>query len=477
MFENPRVPSYALFSTPSFARFLISALPVCLLLCLVALPTHGQTPGAPLGAPELRPYEQVHSPGVAYPYEWLPQRSPLHAIPEIIRERPKPLEKPILLRTSPEITRYNRTRYALYFAAVGWNLLGLGLAVALGLGARLRRAIEPRTHRRFWQAAFFYAIFSLGLLLWNLPPALASHLTERSYGFSTRGPLLWLADLGRGYLFGLADVLAVWLGYLLLERSPKRWWLWLALASVPWSLATTVLWPVLVAPAYNRFELLRNVELRDRLLGLAERAGIRGAKVYQVDISRRTTKLNAYVAGLGPTKRIVLWDTTLKALSEDEIVAIMGHEMGHYVLGHVWWRFAAGVVGAFVLLWILSKLLPWAVGRFGRRAGIRAVHDLAGLPLVMFLLSVLFFLQTPLESALSRYQERQADRFGLKLTGLNEAMARAYITFVKRDYADPDPPAFIVFWLYSHPPVRERVAFALSYPPANPAKSSTITEG
>lgn len=454
----------------SVARISVPLLPVCWLFCHVALPIQGQTSGMPFDAPKLRPNERGHLPDVVYPYrEPTLQGRPLHlSIPEIIRERPKLTEKPILLRTSPEITRYNRIRYTLSFAAVGWNLLGLGLAVMLGIGANLRRAIESRTHRRFWQAAFFYAVFSLGLLLWNLPPALTSHLIERSYGFSTRGPLLWLADLGRNYLFGLVNILAVWLGYWLLERSPKHWWLWLALASIPWNLATTVLWPVLVAPAYNRFEPLRNAELRDRLLNLAERAGIRGAKVYQVDISRRTTRLNAYVAGLGPTKRIVLWDTTLKALSEDEIVAIMGHEIGHYVLGHVWWRFAAGVAGAFILLWILSKLLLWSVSRLGQRVGIRAIHDLAGLPLVMLLFSMLLFLQTPLESALSRYQERQADRFGLELTGLNEATARAYITFVERDYADPDPPAFIVFWLYTHPPIRERIAFAQSYSAVNP---------
>jgi STE24 endopeptidase len=453
----------------SFARLFALWLLLCGLICFIALPIQGQAPGALFDAPELRPYEREPAPNAAHPYREPTPRRPLHlSIPEIIRERPQSPKKPILLRTSPEIIRYNRIRYALYFVAVGWNLLGLGMAVALGLGAHLRRIIERRTHRRFWQAAFFYAVFSLGLLLWNLPSALTSRLIEQSYGFSTHGPFLWLTDLGRGYLFGLANIPAVWLGYWLLERSPRRWWLWLALASIPWSLATTVLWPVVVAPAYNRFEPLRNAALRDRLLNLAEQAGIRGAKVYQVDISRRTTKLNAYVAGLGPTKRIVLWDTTLKALSEDEIVAIMGHEIGHYVLGHAWWRFAAEVLGAFILLWILSKLLPWAVGQFGCRAGIRAMHDLASLPLIMFLLSVLLFLQTPLASALSRYQERQADRFGLELTGLKEATAGAYITFVERDFADPDPPAFIVFWLYSHPPIRERIAFAQSHSPANP---------
>jgi STE24 endopeptidase len=399
---------------------------------------------------------------------------PLHhpaigSIPEIIapyKPREKPEPKPVTLPPArPEIVAYNRTWYALYFLGTAWQFLGLALMVRLRFGPRLRDRVERRTRARLLRAALFYGVFSLLMLLWNLPLGVYAYVFERSYGFATLSPLRWLADRGIGWLFGLLNILAVWFGYLLLERSPRRWWLWLWLASVPWTLTMIVLYPVLIAPAYNTFRPLRNTELRDKLLALASKAGIEGARVYEVDSSRRTTKLNAYVAGLGPTKRIVLWDTTLRALSDDEILAIMGHEMGHYVLGHVWWNFGAGVAGAFVLLWLLSRMLPWAIRRFGPRAEIRSPHDLAGLPLALLLLQLLLFLQTPVESAFSRWQEHQADRYGLELTHLNAPMARAFITFVQRDYADPDPPRFIVFWLSSHPPLRERVEYALNYHP------------
>jgi STE24 endopeptidase len=370
---------------------------------------------------------------------------------------------PVLPPASPRIKAYNRTWYALYFVGTAWEMLGLGLLLRFRAGPALRDAVERRTRNRFLQAILFFAVFSLLLALWRLPLGYYAYVFERSYGFARQSFEVWLADLGRGYLIGLPSAIAVWLGYWLLRRSPRRWWLWLWAAAVPWLAAEAALWPVVVAPLYNEFVPMPDSPLRTRLLAQASAAGISGAEVYVVDISRRTTKLNAYVAGVGPTKRIVIWDTTLKALSEDEVAAIMGHEMGHYVLRHVWWNVVAGSGGAFVILWLLSLALPWSIRKWGEPLGIRAMDDLAGLPLVLLLLYVVLFLQTPAASALLRYQEHEADRFGLELTGLNDATARAFIAFVNRDYADPDPPPFIVFWFYTHPPLRERVEFALTY--------------
>jgi len=256
------------------------------------------------------------------------------------------------------------------------------------------------------------------------------------------------------------------MGYLLLERSPRRWWVWLWLASIPWALLMTVLWPVAIDPLYNRFEPMRREPLRTRIADLSRNAGVTDPEILQTDSSKRSTKLNAYVTGLGPTKRIVVFDTTLRALSEDEVVAIVGHEMGHYVLHHIWWGFVMAVIGGLGFLWLLSQILPRVIERFGPRFGITALNDLAGLPLVILVMSVLMFVQMPLVNAISRHQEHAADRYGLELTHLNRAMASSFVKFVTHDYADPDPPPFIVFWLYSHPPIRERVEFALHYRPA-----------
>ncbi len=353
--------------------------------------------------------------------------------------------------------------------------------IRFGIGRRIRDAVDKtlglpsaqhktpsalrRTGLSILRAALFYAAFSFLYLCWNLPLGFLGYRIERSYGFATYGLGLWTMDRVRGYLIGLLTVPAVWLGYLLLERSPRKWWLWLWLASIPWTVAMTVASPLLVLRAYNRFEPLPPSPLRERLLILAQKAGIGDAKVYRVDSSKRTTKVNAYVAGIGPTKRIVIWDTTLRAMPEDQIVAIVGHEIGHFVLRHVWWNVVIGIPGMLLFLWLLSRVLPLAIEKIGTKAGARNLHDIAGLPLAMLILNVFLFIQTPVESAISRYEEREADKFGLELTHLNEPTAQAFISFVESNYADPDPPKFIVFWFYSHPPLRERVEFALEYHP------------
>jgi STE24 endopeptidase len=374
-----------------------------------------------------------------------------------------------------EIIAYNRTQYILYFISTAWGFLGLVLVVRMGLGRRILNTVdrrigvptdEPVQIRPLWlllRVAPYFAMFSLLMLVWRLPLGLCGYWVERSYGFATLSLPRWIGDRMTGYLFGLISIPAVWFGYWLIQKSPKRWWLWLWLASIPWTVAAWVIIPIMVDPVYNHFVPLPESPLKRDIVALASKAGIGGAQVFRVDTSKRTTKVNAYVTGIGPSKRIVIWDSTLNKLSHDEILAVLGHEMGHYVLNHMWRSVFTGTIGAFCLLYLLSRLLPMGINRVGKLAGIRGVSDPAGLPLALLLLSAMLFLQTPVENAILRYNEHEADRYGLELTHLNEATARAFAGFVEQNYSDPDPPKFIVFWLYSHPPIRERVEFALSY--------------
>ncbi len=378
----------------------------------------------------------------------------------------------ILPPASPGVIAYTRSRYALYFVGTAWTLLCLGLIVKLKVGRRLTDRIDrwlpprtPRLLRPLLRAALFYAGYSLIMLAWGLPVGLTSYGIERSYGFASYGLGLWALDRLRGYLFGLMTITTVWIGYLLLARSPRRWWLWLWAISVPCTVAATAIAPAVVDAAYNRFQPLPPGDLRRHIQQLADRAGIGDAKIYRVDSSRRTTKLNAYVTGIGPTKRIVIWDNTIRELPEDQVLSIVGHEIGHYVLRHIWVNVAVNILGGFIFLGLLSRLLPWVFARFGESAGLHRVDDLAGLPLVMMVIYLMLFLQTPFESAITRIEERQADRFGLNLTRNPEAAARAFVSLGKYNFDDPDPPRFIYYWFYSHPSLKERVEDALAFTP------------
>jgi Zn-dependent protease with chaperone function len=363
----------------------------------------------------------------------------------------------------PETIAYNRFWYVLTFISMGWTVAGYLLLIRKRVGPWLRDRLDRHYVRVWIQQALFYMAISLIVMLWNAPIGLIGYFHERAYGFATQSLGVWAFDHLKGYLFGLATIPAVWMGYTLVKRSPRRWWLWLWAFSIPWQFAMIVLRPVVFAPAFNRFVPMDPSPLRDRIATLAEKAGVRGAPIYAVDISRRTKKLNAYVTGVGPSKRIVLWDTTIEALTEDETAAILAHELGHYVLGHIWWRLGEGIVGAFVLLWLLSRLYPWAIEKWGKQHGVRNLTDYAGLPVFSLVLYFLMILQTPVESALSREHERAADRYGLELNGDGVSMARAFVVFVERDRSDPDPPWLIQWWFGSHPTLRERVHESLSY--------------
>jgi len=187
--------------------------------------------------------------------------------------------------------------------------------------------------------------------------------------------------------------------------------------------------------------------------------------VYQVDKSRQTKTMNAYVNGLGPTKRIVMWDTIIAKMDRDELLFIMGHEMGHYVLDHIWKLIAAMLAILFVVYWVAQRTAEAAIARWGEAWGIRSAHDPAAIPVLLAILGTFLFFMTPVMSGISRQWEHEADIFSLELTGLNKAGARAFVKFAEDSKALPDPHPFIRFWRYSHPTLAERIELCLGYEP------------
>jgi len=321
---------------------------------------------------------------------------------------------------------------------------------------------------RFALTAFYVLLFSLLMDVVSLPFAYYSgFVVEHHFDLSTQTFGAWLANFLKGetisYLFA---VLLAPLAYWGIRRSPRRWWAWIAGGAAPVIIFIMVITPVYLSPLFNKFEPLKDQALRERILTVAQEAGISGSRVFQVDMNKETEKVNAYVTGLFGSKRIVMWDTILKKLEPDEIVFVMGHEMGHYVMNHVWKFIGIFVVTLAILLFVISRTIGFTLRKFGGKMGFTELDDIASLPLLLLMLSLLMFLITPALNAYSRTMEHDADRFGLELTHDGATAASAFVKLANENLSNPAPNAFIEFWLFNHPTLKDRIDFCKQYEPA-----------
>jgi Zn-dependent protease with chaperone function len=257
----------------------------------------------------------------------------------------------------------------------------------------------------------------------------------------------------------LVALIPMWAFYALVRRS-HRWWLWFSAGAVPFLILVIVIAPIWIAPLFNDFEPLRDKRLESEMLALASEAGIEGSDVFEVNGSKQSSKVNAYVAGLFNTKRIVLYDTLTDNFNRDEIRFVMGHEMGHYVMHHVWGHLAVAAAFIFCAMWLLDRSIRPVIRRFSRRFGFERLDDPASLPLVLIFVSVLGFLYNPVSNGASRHWEHAADRYGMEVSGVSgTAAARAFDKLSAFNLSDPDPNPLIEFWFYDHPSIKSRIAF------------------
>jgi len=335
-------------------------------------------------------------------------------------------------------------------------------ASALRRWANQRRVRALRT-RAAHDARVIAGLFTL-LQLLEFPFALyLSFFRERWFGFGHRTLAAWLTDWGKSYAVGLVVALLILLPALaVLRRFPRRWWLMAWALTVAVMVFGAALEPVLIEPLFNHFTPLHDQLLRTRILNLAARAGIPAHEVYEVDRSRQTGHTNAYVVGLLGTERIVLYDTLLQAETPDQIAFVMGHEMGHYVLNHIWKGLALGALGSlgfFILLAGLESHLRGHPQR-GWRADFAGFTSPGALPLLLLLLMSCQILLMPVENGISRHFEHQADAYGLQLTHDPVAAMGVFAGFATHDLSDPDPPAWVEWWFFTHPSLRHRYDFA-----------------
>jgi STE24 endopeptidase len=363
---------------------------------------------------------------------------------------------------TPQVVRYSRIRYTLYFVGTAYEMLALWGVLASGLSARLRRLTLPLRYSLF-QLAGYYALLTLALVAIHLPLTLySSYFLEHEYGLSSQSLGLWAVDLAKGVgVDVLTTVPVLWVLFWLIKRSPRRWVFWFWGALIPIIAFGIFLAPLVVDPLFNKFTPLPPSPLRTRIEALAATAGIPDAPIYVVDKSKQTHETNAYVTGIGSSARIVLWDTTLARMPEDQILAVVGHEMGHYVLKHLYWGFLMTVAGLLLILPLAQKFTEGLLRRYGQNWGIHGLTDYAATPALLLTVSLFSFLLAPVTNGVSREIEHQADAYGLQVTGNGPAMARAFVSLSEQNLSDPNPPALIKFWLFSHPPLQERIDFAL----------------
>ena len=350
------------------------------------------------------------------------------------------------------------------------NLVGLLIpAVFLysGLSARLR-TLAFRWGRRWLPSLALYGfLFVCISALVSLPLSYyEGFVREHAYGLSTQTVARWASDWAKGTgLAALGLSLVIGIPYWLLRKSPQRWWLYTGLAAAPLATFLLIISPVWIDPMFNDFGRMKDRQLEQRILALAARAGISGSRVYEVDKSKDTRTVNAYVTGVGSTKRIVLWDTILQKLDQDQILFAVGHEMGHYVLGHVPKAIAVITLLMTGSLCVIHLMAGRLILRFSPRFGFTRLSDVASFPLLLLLGSLVSLLVSPALLAFSRHQEHEADRFGLELTRDNRAAATAFVRLQEENLAVPRPGWLYVFWRASHPPLGERVDFANQYRP------------
>lgn len=356
------------------------------------------------------------------------------------------------------------SRHAAY-QRPGYLSFGLGLAVqavalivlARGPWGRLVAGLEDRVGAWPLRALIAGAVVALVLTIATLPLAFVrGFVVEHAWGLSTQGAGGWVADKLKGAAIGaVTSAVAAAVFYAVVRWQPRTWWVWGWGAFTVLTAVMFLLWPVLIAPLFNRFTPLPEGPLNERFRSLAAEAGVPVDEVLIADASRRTTAENAYVAGLGATKRLVLYDTLLAGGREDQTAFVVAHELGHQAKSHVLKNLAISTVG----LGAAFAFLGWLGGRtaFWEWAGATGPGDLQALPLLVLLSIALTVVSMPVEAGLSRRFEAEADRVAIELTEDPDAAVSAFRRLALANLADLDPPPIAVAAFYSHPPIPDRI--------------------
>jgi STE24 endopeptidase len=368
-----------------------------------------------------------------------------------------------------ELTPAQRANSDAYFEGGYWLILWdllvtLGVAwLLLGtrLSARMRNLAERITRLRWLQTAIYAVQYIVLVTLLTLPWSLyEGYFREHQYGLSNMSLGAWLGEQGTGLVVELIlATLALVIIYAVVRKATRTWWLWGAGVAIVFAIFVATIAPVYIAPLFNTYKSLPDSPLKAQILSMARANGIPASDVYWFDASRQSKRISANVSGMFGTTRISLNDNLLHRSTPEEIKAVLGHEMGHYVLNHVY----KGIVFSGIIILLGFAFVRWSFGwaerRWGARWDVRDVGDVAGLPLIMALFAIFMFVMTPVNNTITRSMEAEADAFGLNAARQPDGFAQAAVQL--SEYRKMHPGAVEELLFYDHPSGWQRIHRAM----------------
>lgn len=364
-----------------------------------------------------------------------------------------------------------RARSNTYFEGGYWLILWdflFGAVVALALlnttfSAHMRDLAERITRFRFLQTFFYWIEYLLLISLVGLPLTIyEGFFRERQYGLMNQSFGDWFSQQMIGLVVGaILGGLLVTALFGIVRRLPRTWWIWGSAVSVVFLVISILIGPVFISPLFNKYTKLKDERVRQPILALARANGIPATDVWEVDASRQSNRVSANVSGFLGTERITLNDNLLRRCSLEEIAPVMGHEMGHYVLNHIFKDILFFTLEALLFSGFLRWSLEWTLARWGAKWQIRGIGDTAVLPLVMLLASVFGFVMTPVNNSWTRAQEYEADLFGINASRQPDGEAK--VDLMLGEYRKLDPSLLEEIIFFDHPSGRTRITAAMRY--------------
>ncbi|HKD48137.1 MAG TPA: M48 family metallopeptidase [Rhizomicrobium sp.] len=351
--------------------------------------------------------------------------------------------------------------YWLILVNLLWTLVVSGLILWLGVSAAIRDWAAEMTHSRASQAMIYGVAYVAIMAAGQFPLTVyEGYFREHSYGLSNQDFMSWLGDYGTSLALALvAGLIFVPLLYGAIKRAGQSWWLWGAGLTILSGIVVTVILPIFIAPLFNHYSALPKSPLKNEILSLARANDIPADNVWLVDASRQTNRISANVSGFLGTTRISLNDNLVNQGTQDEVLAVLGHEMGHYVMGHITRLILLGGLVTITAFAFMHWGFIFLTGLFGGQWQVRRVEDVAGLPVLVALASIFYFLATPVTNTIVRTTEHQADIFGLDAVRKPDAFATAMLKLSTYRKLEPGKWEEIIF--YDHPSGRTRIMDAM----------------